>query len=266
MHNAAFRASGFPGWYEAIDLPPEALPTFVATVRQPPWLGVNVTIPYKEQVAKLVDELAGEAARARAVNTIVRRGSQLVGYNTDSAGFLRALREDAGFEPRGCAAVILGAGGAARACVLALAQAGARHVTIINRSPERAARLVAELEVPGVMVASDEAAAAACQAADLVVNATAVGMAGGPAPEALPLPLGWLPRSALVYDLVYRPMETPLLAAARQAGLATLGGLAMLIYQGAVAFELWTGQKAPLAQMRAAAMAMVEETPECSVS
>ncbi len=163
MHNAAFRASGFPGWYEAIDLPPEALPTFVATVRQPPWLGVNVTIPYKEQVAKLVDELAGEAARARAVNTIVRRGSQLVGYNTDSAGFLRALREDAGFEPRGCAAVILGAGGAARACVLALAQAGARHVTIINRSPERAARLVAELEVPGVMVASDEAAAAACQ-------------------------------------------------------------------------------------------------------
>ncbi|MCS6801175.1 MAG: shikimate dehydrogenase [Chloroflexota bacterium] len=266
IQNAAFQASGFPAWYEAIEVDPEDVPALLALVRGPQWLGVNVTIPHKEAVARLIDERSHEAARAGAVNTVVRVGETLVGHNTDIAGFLRALREDARFDPRGCAAVVLGAGGAARACAVALADAGARRIVIVNRDQSRAERLAADLGADRIEAARGEEAADACRAADLLVNATSVGMRGGPAPEALPLPAGWLPRDGLVYDLVYRPTETPLLRAAIASGLPVLGGLAMLVYQGAAAFELWTGIAAPVERMREAAAAKVEEASACSDS
>ena len=266
IQNAAFQATRFPAWYEAIELEPEEAPSFFALLRQPRWLGVNVTIPLKETAAQLVDRRSSEAERAGAVNTVVREGDLLVGHNTDIPGFLRALREDARFDPVGTVAVILGAGGAARSCAVALADAGTRRVVLVNRDVARAERLVRALGLAGVEAATGELAEAACRAADLLVNATSVGMEGGPAPEALPMPIGWLPKGALVYDLVYRPTETPLLRAAQASGLPTLGGLAMLVYQGASAFELWTGLAAPVDRMRAAAAAKLEEASGCSVS
>jgi shikimate dehydrogenase len=266
IQNAAFQATGFPAWYEAIEVDPDDIAAFFSLLRGPRWLGINVTIPHKEMAARLVDERSDVAERAGAVNTVVRVGDTLVGHNTDVAGFLRALREEAKFEPSGVVAVILGAGGAARACAVALADAGARRIVVVNRDPARAERLVSELGLAGVETVAGDQARAACQAADLVVNATAVGMRGGPAPDALPVPAGWLPRSGLVYDLVYRPTETPLLRAAMASGLPVLGGLAMLVYQGASAFELWTGLAAPIERMRAAAAAKVEEASACSDS
>ncbi|GIW06622.1 MAG: shikimate dehydrogenase (NADP(+)) [Dehalococcoidia bacterium] len=266
MQNAAFLETRFPAWYEAIELEAEEAPAFFALLREPRWLGVNVTIPHKEAAARLVDRRSRDAERAGAVNTVVREGSELVGHNTDISGFLRALREDAGFDPAGCLAVVLGAGGAARACLVGLADAGAQRIVVVNRDVGRAERLVAELALDNLTVASGDRAQAACRAADLLVNATSVGMRGGPAPDDLPLPIGWLPARALVYDLVYRPTETPLLRAANTRGLPTLGGLAMLVYQGASAFELWTGLAAPVERMRAAAAAQVEEASECSDS
>lgn len=266
IQNAAFQVTGFPAWYEAIEVEPDEIAAFFTLLRGPRWLGVNVTIPHKEMAARLVDERSAHAERAGAVNTIVRSGDRLVGHNTDIPGFLRALRDEAKFEPAGVVAVILGAGGAARACAVALADAGADRIVVINRDPARAERLVAELGLAQVETVAAEQAAAACQAADLLVNATAVGMRGGPAPDAVPVPVGWLPRSGLVYDLVYRPTETPLLRAAMARGLSVLGGLAMLVYQGASAFELWTGLAAPVERMRAAAAAKVEEASACSDS
>ncbi|MFN8532335.1 MAG: shikimate dehydrogenase [Dehalococcoidia bacterium] len=265
MQNAAFKAVGLAAWYEAIELEPEEAPAFFQILRQPGWLGVNVTVPHKETAARLVDRQSAEAARAGAVNTVVCVDGELIGHNTDIAGFLRALLEDAKFNPDGRRAVVVGAGGAARACVVALA-ASVVSVTVVNRDVERAARLVATLGEPTVNHATGLAALTAIRDADLLVNATSVGMQGGPAPDGLPIPDGWLPDHGLVYDLVYRPMETPLLRAARSAGLQTLDGLAMLVYQGAAAFELWTGRAAPIERMRAAALARVEEASACSDS
>lgn len=257
MHGAAFRALGLDARYEAVAVPPEGLAQAVAALRAPEVLGANVTVPHKEAVLGLLDGLEPEAAAIGAVNTIQKDGARLVGANTDAAGFLRALREDAGVDPAGARVVVLGAGGAARAVVWALLAAGADRVAVHNRSPARAEALAAAFAARGaVRVLEPAALAAELGPADLLVNTTSVGMArDGRDPDQSPLPAGLLPRRAFVADLVYRPARTRLLRDAEAAGLAVQNGLPMLVRQGAEAFERWTGRAAPVAVMQAAAEA-----------
>jgi shikimate dehydrogenase len=249
MQQAALDALGVRARYRARDVPPADLPAVLQAMRAPPYLGGNVTVPHKERVFALLDGCSDLAKRLGAVNTLVRRGDRLWGENTDVVGFERALSE-IGVELRGLPVVVLGAGGAARAVVAALATAGAR-IALHNRSGARAAALLAALAPTGRLLEGAAELAEAVRAAHLVVQTTSVGMVGAAAGS--PLPEGLLPRTGAVVDLIYRPAETPLLAAAAAAGLATQNGLPMLLHQGAAAFTAWTGEVAPLAVMRAAA-------------
>jgi shikimate dehydrogenase len=240
--------------YVAWETLPDALAERVESLRRPENLGANVTVPHKEAVLARLDEVAPLARRIGAVNTIVKSadGDRLVGHNTDAAGFIRALRDDAGFDPAGAVTLLLGAGGAARAVVFGLVDAGVGSLVVTNRSLARARALVRELEGRAVVCDWAEREVTARQV-DLIVNATSLGMAGGPAAAESPLAAAAIGRGALVYDLVYNPQTTPLLREAARAGARTLGGLAMLVYQGAAAFRLWTGLEPPLDMMRAAA-------------
>jgi shikimate dehydrogenase len=206
-----------------------------------------------------MDETDELVRRVGAVNTIVNREGRLRGHNTDVGGFLRALREDGGFDPTGARVLVAGAGGAGRAIVIALIDAGAAAVTVINRTFPRAGQLVRELQphagatelhaLPDVY-ASWMASAVSCR---LLINCTSVGMAGTQEEKDSPVPIDLIPAGALVFDLIYRPVNTPLMAAARKRGAGVLGGFPMLIYQGADSFRLWTGLEAPVEVMFRAA-------------
>ncbi|MFQ5861283.1 MAG: shikimate dehydrogenase family protein, partial [Dehalococcoidia bacterium] len=193
-----------------------------------------------------------------AVNTIVNQQGRLLGYNTDSEGFLRALREDGGLEPRGVRVLLLGAGGAARGVALALAAEGVASMTIANRTASRAEALAEQVRsrLPSVEAVNwtGPDMTRATQNADLIVNCTSLGMRHGPGEGTSPLSASQIPSGCLVYDLVYNPSKTPLLWEARRAGARTLGGLPMLVYQGAASFRLWTGREAPVGVMMQAAL------------
>jgi shikimate dehydrogenase len=256
MHDAAFAAIGLRGRYLAVDVPPAELGTAVARLRaDPSLLGANVTVPHKQAVIAHLDRLAPLAERLGAVNTIRRDGDALVGDNTDAPGFARAITA-LGRPLRGEVAVVLGAGGAAAAVVAALVDAGAR-VLVHNRSPERARALAARWSSSGVRALTDGELEAASRDAAWLVNTTTVGMQGGP--PGSPIAAEALPRAGAVVDLVYRPRRTPLLDAARARGLPTEDGVAMLVHQGALAFEMWTGRSAPVDVMRAAVEARLPE-------
>jgi shikimate dehydrogenase len=258
FQQAAIDALGLDLVYEAWPTPPEGLNTRVTTLRAPSALGANVTIPHKEAIIPLLDELDASASRVGAVNTVRNQDGTLSAHNTDVEGFLRGLRVDGGMDPRGQHALIAGAGGAARAVAIALIDAGAASVTIINRTYSRASRLVqsllettegAELTALPDMYPSWVSAAPRCT---LLVNCTPAGsVSESDAGSAIPFDI--LRPGMLVHDLVYLPSETPLMAAARSRGARVLGGLPMLIYQGAASLELWTGQQAPVEVMFAAA-------------
>jgi shikimate dehydrogenase len=213
-----------------------------------------VTVPHKERVAALLDALSDEARATAAVNTIAQREGRLLGSNTDIDGFAGALREDGGFDPAGARVCVLGAGGAARAVVYALLRDGAAGVTIANRTTARAQALRAAIapDDPRLSLAHGDPSSATL-ASDLIVNCTTLGMAHSDAADRSPLPEVAIPTGAFVFDVVANPLETPLLAAAHRRGCRTLGGLSMLVRQGAAAFTLWTGRPAPLDVMFAAA-------------
>ena len=257
FQQVALDAIGFDGVYQPWDVAPGAVGEFIAGLRAPGTLGINVTVPHKEAVIPFLDEVDDWAATAGAVNTIVNRDGRLTGHNTDGIGFLRALREGAGFEPQDQAVLVLGAGGSARGVVYALARAGAARLTIANRTLERAQRLAqisADSGVPAQAIALSAAPSAAANAA-LIINCTSMGMVHGPDETGSPLSAADIPPAALVNDLVYNPLETPLLREAARAGAAVLGGIQMLVYQGAASFEMWTGQPAPAPVMLEAATA-----------
>ena len=251
MHNAAFRACGMSDWqYDLLPIPPDQLRSHIRTLRdEGGYLGLNVTIPLKEAVLPFVEPDAAAAA-VGAVNSIdfrVNRGS-----NTDVGGLLADLAAHE-MALRGQRALVLGAGGAARAAVYALAEAGAR-LAIHNRTTARADRLIADLGVEAERLDKQELAAWRPQ---LLLNCTSVGMEhadderaaqASPWPAEIPLPAG-----VTVYDMVYRPARTVLMQQVEAAGGRAIGGLGMLIHQGALAFEIWTGQEAPVDVMRAAA-------------
>lgn len=257
FQQAALDALGVDARYEAWDLLAEDLPMAAERLRSADLLGANVTVPHKQAMLRFIDRPDALVERVGALNTIVRRESLLHATNTDVSGILAAL-EAAGAPPRGMRVVLLGAGGAARAVVVAMRLAGATSVVVANRTIERAAALVAlggdELTVSACgLEARDPALRAAMEAADLVVHSTTLGMRHGPDEGGSPLLPEMFHRGQVAFDLVYVPERTPFLAAAEQAGARPLGGLAMLVHQGAESFRLWTGYEPPLDVMFQAA-------------
>jgi shikimate dehydrogenase len=253
IHNAAFAALEMDWTYVALPVEPGTVPVAVAGLRALGFAGANVTMPHKEAVADAMDELTDDAQRLRAVNTIELRGGALVGHNTDAPGFARFLERDVGFDPAGRTALLFGAGGAARACALALAQAGLTRIVVALREPARARPLADALDGYAVVVEAVEFDDAARVEADLVVNGTPLGAHG----ETIPLPA--VGPDSVVVDLLYRPASTPLQQAARAIGAKAFGGLGLLLHQAALSFELWTGRPAPLEVMSAAAVAALAD-------
>jgi shikimate dehydrogenase len=255
MHNAAFAAAGIDARYELLELEPDAVPAAVDAAHGADWLGLGVTAPYKPLVARLCDEVDPEAATIGAVNNVVRASSgRLIGFNSDAPGFRTGVELAMGRSLADAEVVVAGAGGAAHAVVFACLSAGARRVTIGNRTLAAAAALVDRFAGVGVgsvsaVALDDPGFGAALETADLAVNATTVGML---APGSL-IDVAGLPRRATVFDLVYVPAETPLLRAARARGLRAANGSEMLIGQAVVAFERWTGVGGMADVMRAAA-------------
>jgi len=257
MHNAALRACGLLWQYELLETPRARLAQVVQRLRADDCVGANVTIPHKQAIIEYLDEVTPLAQRIGAVNTILRRDGKLIGENTDVYGITQTLRE-ANVALRGARVVVLGAGGAARATVFALAAEGASSIGIINRTEERAHALADALRQhhPHLHVTVNQNDALA--SAHLIINATSVGMM--PRSDESPLPAEVrLARNVVVFDLVYRPRLTRLLREAARAGARTLDGLGMLVHQGAAAFTLWTGRVAPVAVMFAAAQQALEE-------
>lgn len=251
IHNTGFRAVDLDWLFLAFEVPIGSGAAAVEAMRTLGIDGLSVTMPQKAEVAAAVDRLSPDAEALGAANTVVRHGSVLVGENTDGAGFVNALRIDEGFDPAGRRCLVVGAGGAARAVVRALAGAGAAEVVVVARRADAAATAAALAGPSGRIGTIEEA-----DGADLVVNATPIGMAGVVALDhALPVPEERLGPGQVVADLVYHPLVTPLLAAARRRGAVAVMGVGMLLHQAAVAFRLWTEEDAPLDAMSAAVLA-----------
>lgn len=260
LHNAAFEALDLDWVYVALPVAAGDGSAAVAAMRTLGLAGLNVTMPHKASVVDALDRCSQVATRLGSVNTVVRVGGDLVGESTDGEGFLAALRVDEGFDPSGEACLVVGAGGAARALVLALAEAGAAEVVVAARRPG-AAQAAAALAGPVGRVGSVDDAGA-CR---LVVNATPVGMGGvgtaevvelrGGSVPVLPVPGDRLGPGQLVVDLVYDPVRTPFLEEAGRRGAAAVNGVGMLIHQAARSFRLWTGEEAPLEVLSAAVLA-----------
>jgi shikimate dehydrogenase len=246
--NAAFAATGLDWVYTAFEVANGRGADAVVAMRTLGLGGLSVTMPHKDAVHDAVDERTPVAADLGAVNCVFWRDGRLVGDNTDGAGFLDALRLDHGIDVAGRRCVLIGAGGAGRAVARALGSAGAADVAVVNRSPTPALR-AAELagEHGRVGHANDVASA------DLVVNATPIGMGGTPGDPVdggpLPLDPGSLRAGQVVVDLIYHPDTTPLLAAAAARGATAVNGLGMLVHQAAHAFVRWTGETAPIDAM-----------------
>ena len=254
MHDAAFAAAGIDAHYELHELEPDAVEAAVAEARGEVWLGLGVTAPYKRVVAELCDEVEPDAVTIGAVNNVARTGAgRLVGFNTDAPGFQAGVELAMGRPLAGAQVVVAGAGGAAHAVVFACLRAGARQVTVGNRTVASASALVERFAGIGsgsrsAVALADPAFENALRSADLAVNATTVGMVD----PGLTIPVDLLPEKATVFDLVYVPAETPLVAAARGRGLRAANGSEMLIAQAAIAFERWTGVGGMADVMRAA--------------
>ncbi len=260
MQNAAFDACGLNWRYVPLPVAPGQIRAGMEGLAALGFRGANVTVPHKRAVLPALTHVGRDAEALGAVNTVVVEGSGteiplMRGHNTDAAGFMGALGER-GFDPEEASIVVVGAGGGARAVVFGLAQAGASEIVILNRSLERATNLVSDLKAlaPSVLRAeplSQERLIERSRGADLLVNATPVGMVGQEDTSIWPDQAA-LPSRLTVFDLVYNPLETKLLGQARRGGADAVDGLGMLVRQGALAFEMWTGQEAPIEVMRSA--------------
>ncbi len=250
MLEAAFAELGLNWRYLTIEVLPQDLEAAMKGMRAFGMRGVNLTIPHKVAVLQYLDEVKPAAALMGAVNTVVRDGDRLIGENTDGKGFMTALTGDAGFDPKGKRVVVLGAGGAARAITVELSLAGAEHLTVVNRSPERGRELVALLNDRTSVKADLEqwiGAYAIPAGTDLLVNATSIGLFPNvdDRPE---IAYESITPGMVVCDVIFSP-TTPFLDEARRHGAKTLDGLGMLVYQGAIGFKLWTGLDAPVKVM-----------------
>ena len=256
MHAAALRAMRLQAHYEPFDVPPRFLAPVLRALALAGVEGLNVTVPHKEAAARLMDRLDPTARAVGAVNTIVISNRRLIGYNTDGVGFRQALAELGVRRPPACA-VILGAGGAARAVAWELARPGS-CLTIANRHPARAQALARWLRraKPRVWVGATSLKALALDGVELLVNATTVGLQPG---DGLLVDSRQLRPGLRVYDLIYHRV-TPLVAAARRRGCVAAGGLSMLLYQGAESLRLWLGRRPPVDVMRRALVRALESS------
>lgn len=257
MHNAAYDATGLDWAYVPLHVSDEmGLYRLTAAIRSMRFVGFNVTMPYKQAMIELCDEVSTAASMAGAVNTVHIHDGRLIGYNTDGRGLLESLETDAGFRPEGANVVVLGAGGAAGAAVVGLMLAKIGRLTVVNRDKDKADALVERVSPHACMVDVHTSTPAYAEedirSADLIINATALGMM--PA-DPSPVDASWLGPGQIVYDMVYS-RETALVTEARQRGAKAMGGLGMLVAQGAIALEIWADNRrihAPRDVMRAAA-------------
>ena len=266
MHNAAMAALGLNWRYLAFDVPPDDLPSALAGAKAMNFIGLNLTVPHKLLALEMVDYLDDSAKRWGAVNTVRFEGqdargdwkpvgqfedipqrTRAAGFNTDADAIVRSLREDLSLEPAGASVMLLGAGGAGRVAALRLAAERVGELHLVNRTMAKAESLAEEIRTrfPGVKVNVGYPS----RSIDLVLNATSLGLK---AQDESPLRDSDFPlrKAKAVYDMIYRPAETRLLAAAKAAGCTVANGIGMLLYQGAAALELWSGQKVPIQVMR----------------
>jgi len=250
MHNSAFKKLGMDACYVPFAVPPGNLENAVRAVVPLGLRGLNVTVPHKERVLAYLDELSEEARLIGAVNTIEVRKGRLIGHNTDGRGFLRSLREHGGMDPKGKKFLFIGSGGAARAVSFSLALAGAAVIVFRDIDTRKASLLANDiLEKTGVpsMAIGQEMLPEYTADADCLINASPLGLRRT---DPLPMPAELVRRKHLMCDLVYNPPETALLKMAKKRGAKRLSGLGMLLYQGVIAFEIWTGKKAPVLIMK----------------
>jgi shikimate dehydrogenase len=253
MHNRAFRELGLNAAYAAFHVTPDRLKAAVEGIRALGFRGVNVTIPHKLDVMNYLDGIEESAQAIGAVNTIVNDNGKLTGYNTDGIGYVRSLKEEAGFDVKGKKVLMLGAGGAARGVAYALAKEGAAAVYIANRTEAKAVELA---DMIGSMTVSAGISYGQLKEVqdqvDLVVHNTSVGM--HPNVDEVLIDTSWFHEGLTVSDLIYNPPVTRLLREAQARGAKTHGGLGMFIYQGVYAFEYWTSLPAPVDAMREAVL------------
>ncbi|MFC1737406.1 shikimate dehydrogenase [Candidatus Hydrogenedentota bacterium] len=254
MHNAAFQALGLDFVYVPFGIPPESLGGAVGALGDLGIVGMNFTIPHKLAVMELVDELSPEAEAIGAVNTIAAREGKLFGDNTDGRGFVMSLKEELDMDAAGKSFVVLGGGGAARGVAMGLGFAGAKSVVVANRTESKAVKIADDLakvrECHVAVIGNDgEGLRRAVEEAEVLVNTTSLGLHDG---DPMPIAPELLHEGLSVCDIVYNPPVTPLLKAASERGLANANGLGMLVHQGAIAFELWTGVYPPADVMRKA--------------
>lgn len=260
MQEAAFQAAGIDASYVKIEVTPNELPQVVAWLKAQSFDGWNVTLPHKTAMLELVDHLAPSAQSLQAVNTVLQDDGQWIGFNTDGDGWVRAVRDAFGVDVRDLRILILGAGGVGRALALQAASEKCPHLVVVNRTLEKAQALqrdlmqrIAQDKLHGavdpvrILPWNEDLIDEALQHIDLLVNATSVGLKAYDPPVLNPR---LLTPYLMVYDTIYRPAETRLLTAAREAGARTANGLGMLLHQGALSWEIWTGKKAPLGVMR----------------
>lgn len=252
MHNTAAKALGLPYHFMAYAVRPENFAEAVRGARAMGFAGLCITIPHKMAAAEMMDALSDDARLMGAVNVIVfEEGGRMTGHNTDGAGWLASLKSETGETPEGKKCLLIGAGGAARAIAVKMAQCGAAHIEIRNRTAEKAealARYVAG-KLPGAHISGGGLGdlGAAAEGCDLIVNTTSLGMAGDPGQEAaMPLPEDAIPAGCICADAVYNPVETAFLRAARRRGARTVAGTGWFVHQGAAAWKLWTGAEMPV--------------------
>jgi shikimate dehydrogenase len=250
MHNAAFANLHLDACYVPFAVAPDMLEVAIHAVIPLRIRGLNITVPHKEKIIAFLDDLTEDARLIGAVNTIEVKGTKLIGYNTDGRGFLRSLQKETSFRPKGKTVLILGAGGAARAVGFSLALAGAREILFSDLDTRKAARLASDIRAKTAVRATEvrtDAIADAIAAAHALINATPLGLKKS---DPIPLPKGSIRSTHHVFDLVYNPPVTRLLSEANRQGATTLNGIGMLLYQGVIAFEIWTGRRAPVKVMR----------------
>ena len=263
MHNAAFKQLGLDYEYVPMEVEPKDLKEAIGGLKALHIAGFNVTIPYKQAVIPLIDKCTELAETIGAVNTVQNQDGTLIGYNTDAEGFIDSLKLEARFLPKGKNVVIIGSGGASRAVCTMLAREGVKSLTITDVLPQKALDLSEYLKdnfsvSSRALDNSDPILQREINHANLVVNTSPIGME--PKTDACPISDDIeLHPGLTVYDLVYNPKETKLLKKAKQVGANAVSGLGMLVRQGALAFELWTGQQAPLETMREAAEAALKQ-------
>jgi shikimate dehydrogenase len=256
MHEAAARALGIELRYERFEVAPDDLAKAVRHEHDTGINGYNLTVPHKQAIMELIDEVAPTARAIGAVNTVVRTNGRYVGHNTDAPGLVRSL-EEAGVQVGNGRVVVLGAGGAARAAVVGLSNAGADEIAVLSRKPEQSEALAqsltedVECNLEGAPLSE---ASWYFETATLLVQATSATLesSAGALEFAASLPIDVLPADAAVIDMVYTPLKTSVLARAEERGLTIVDGLGMLLHQGAIAFEMWTGLEPPLDVMRSA--------------